>query len=123
MDYDQVLEAQKRLEEKFPKMFSGKYGGLEIGPGWVSLVELLCTYIQGHADWEQKRNPDFQQVTVEQIKEKFGTLRFYYSGGDEYVSGLVSLAEGMSAHICEVCGNNGKLIKGSWLKTRCKEHE
>jgi hypothetical protein len=62
------------------------------------------------------------QVTVDQVKEKFGTLRFYYSGGDDYVSGLVSMAESMSAVTCEECGNPGKQVGGGWITTLCKEH-
>jgi hypothetical protein len=62
------------------------------------------------------------QVTLDQVKEKFGTLRFYYTGGDDYISGLVSMAESMSGCTCEVCGNPGKTVGGGWLTTVCKEH-
>ena len=62
------------------------------------------------------------QVTLDQVKEKFGTLRFYYSGGDDYISGLVSMAESMSAITCETCGNPGTRTGGGWIKTACKEH-
>jgi len=62
------------------------------------------------------------QVTLDQVKEKFGTLRFYYSGGDDYISGLASMAESMSAVTCEECGNPGKTVGGGWLTTLCKEH-
>lgn len=62
------------------------------------------------------------QVTLDQVKEKFGTLRFYYSGGDDYISGLVSMAESMSGVTCEECGNPGKQVGGGWITTLCKEH-
>jgi hypothetical protein len=62
------------------------------------------------------------QVTVDQVKEKFGTLRFYYTGGDEYISGLVAMAESMSGVTCEECGNPGKRVGGGWVTTLCKEH-
>jgi hypothetical protein len=62
------------------------------------------------------------QVTVDQVKEKFGTLRFYYTGGDEYIHGVAAMAEAMSAATCEVCGKPGKTIGGGWLKTACEEH-
>lgn len=58
-----------------------------------------------------------QQVVAEQIKEKFGTLRFYYSGGDEYVRGIVNFAESMSSVICEITGNPGEIRRNGWLKT------
>ena len=62
------------------------------------------------------------QVTLDQVKEKFGTLRFYYSGGDDYISGLVSMAESMSGVTCETCGKPGTQTSGGWIKTVCKEH-
>jgi len=62
------------------------------------------------------------QVTLDQVKEKFGTLRFYYSGGDDYIRGMVSMAESMSGVTCETCGKPGTRTGGSWIKTACKEH-
>ena len=63
-----------------------------------------------------------QQVTLDQVKEKFGTLRFYYTGGDEYISGLVSMAESMSGVTCEECGSPGETKGQGWLVTLCEPH-
>lgn len=63
------------------------------------------------------------QVTVDQVKEKFGTLRFYYTGGDDYVDGVVRMAEAMTAFTCEQCGNAGETRHGGWVRTLCDEHE
>jgi len=64
------------------------------------------------------------QVVVSQIKEKFGTLRFYYTGGDEFVDGLEHMADSMSAVMCEDCGCPGKSrsSKGKWIRTLCDKH-
>jgi len=62
------------------------------------------------------------QVTADQVKEKFGTLRFYYTGGNEFVRGLVAMAESMSAVTCETCGKPGKRVGGGWVTTLCQEH-
>ena len=62
----------------------------------------------------------FPQVTLDQVKEKFGTLRFYYTGGDEYIAGLVSMAESMTALTCESCGNPGKQGGKGWVRTECQ---
>lgn len=120
IEYDSF---SKRMEEKFPKMFAGKYGGFACGKGWWALLEQLCDTIQHHIDWEHKQGRECSQVTIDQIKEKFGTLRFYYSGGDDYVSGAVSLAENLTDHLCEECGGIGTRRSGGWVRTLCDVHE
>jgi hypothetical protein len=59
---------------------------------------------------------------VHQIKEKFGTLRFYEEGGDAVTGAYVNLAEQMSSRICEVCGNRGRLRGGGWIRALCDAH-
>jgi hypothetical protein len=61
-------------------------------------------------------------VTLDQVKEKFGTLRFYYSGGDDSIDGMVRMAESMSAVTCEECGIPGRIRHGGWISTLCDEH-
>ena len=67
--------------------------------------------------------PIVTQVTIAQIKEKFGSLRFYYDGGDDYISGMVTLAESMSGVTCEDCGDVGVHRNGGWIRTLCDKHE
>jgi hypothetical protein len=59
------------------------------------------------------------QVTLDQVKEKFGTLRFYYSGGDDVIDGMVRMAESMTEVTCEGCGNLGERRGGGWIHTYC----
>jgi hypothetical protein len=61
-------------------------------------------------------------VTLDQVKEKFGTLRFYYTGGDDEISGMVRMAESMSGVTCEECGNPGTTGGQGWLVTLCETH-
>jgi hypothetical protein len=112
-----------QMEEKYPKIFSGRYGGFAVGAGWWPIVEALCNQIQHHIDWRAKQNVIVPQVVVEQIKEKFGGLRFYYQGGDDYIHGLVSMAESWAGYSCEECGKPGTKRSGGWIKTLCDEHE
>ena len=53
------------------------------------------------------------------MKEKFGTLRFYYYGGDDVVEGMVRMAESMTYRICEGCGCPGEERKSRWIKVLC----
>jgi hypothetical protein len=62
------------------------------------------------------------QVVASQVKEKFGTLRFYYSGGDSVVSGIERMAESMTVVTCEKCGAPGKTRNGGWIQTLCDTH-
>lgn len=62
------------------------------------------------------------QVIAEQVKEKFGTLRFYYRGGDDQIRGMVRMAESMSAVTCEECGSPGKIRGSEWFRTLCDQH-
>ena len=64
-------------------------------------------------------------VRIAQIKEKFGTLRFYYDGGDDQVRGMVDFAEYLSSKTCQETGESGDLcVKAqgfAWYKTLCPE--
>ena len=66
--------------------------------------------------------PKVDWVEVDQIKEKFGTLRFYCHGGDSATEGMIRMAEQMSVVTCELCGNPGKHRGGGWIQTLCDEH-
>lgn len=137
---DQQL--QNQLFEKYPDLFSNKdkdirsscmAWGIEAGNGWNSIISSLCWMIKQHEDniiwqtkWKQKTDPEYKSgyflVKFDQIKEKYGGLRIYFSGGDDYVEGLVSMAEAMSYKICEVCGNKGESNKSGWISTLCETH-
>lgn len=80
------------------------------------IEELLA---QGYQEPTQK----VHRVVVDQVKEKFGGLRFYYRGGDDVVDGMVRMAESWAARTCETCGNPGTLRHGGWVRTLCDQHE
>ena len=60
--------------------------------------------------------------TVVQVKEKFGTLRFYVIGATDAQYNYISFAEAMSGRICETCGKPGKRLGRGWIYTSCEEH-
>jgi hypothetical protein len=54
-----------------------------------------------------------------QIKEKYGTLRFYMTSATNEMYAITDEAERRSAKTCEKCGQPGKLRGQGWLYTRC----
>ena len=134
---NQYNEFARKMEEAYPKMFEKPYGGFAVGVGWWPVLEVLCGQIDSYTKWRNntreallKDNPHNQkipdavpQVVVEQIKEKFGGLRFYYQGGDDHIHGMTRMAELWAGSVCEECGKPGKRRSGGWIRTLCDEHE
>jgi hypothetical protein len=118
-----------RMEQQYPKIFEGHYGGFSCGSGWYPILEKLCANIQSHIDWKNEqfekygRGEAVPQVVAAQIKEKFGGLRFYYDGGDDTVRGMVRMAEAWADSSCEDCGAPGQQRNGGWIRTLCDAHE
>jgi len=118
-------ELQNKLVNDYPEFFKGigktpqescLAFGLECDDGWYSIIETCCSLIKHH--YKNKKEIDFQFL---QVKEKFGTLRLYCQGGDDFVSGVVDMAEALSSCVCEVTGNPGKLhVRNMWYKTLCE---
>lgn len=125
-EYDAFAQ---KMQEDYPIMFENPYGGFAVGPGWWPILETLCRQIHHHVKWKQEQKEKYGRgngcpnVTVAQIKEKFGGLRFYYDGGDDVVNGMVRMAEAWAAHTCEECGQPGKPRHGGWIQTLCDHHE
>jgi hypothetical protein len=82
--------------------------------------EYFQTWLK-NAKYRQVKEP-IPQVIAVQVKEKFGTLRFYVDGGNEVTHAMINMAESMSARTCEKCGVPGKLRGKTWLYTACDEH-
>ena len=125
-------ELDKLLCEKYPKMMVNRNKnmqetcmcwGFECGDGWFNILDQLMGNIQHHIDWKNKKEEVVAQVTLDQVKEKFGTLRFYYSGGDDAIDGMVRMAESMTGVTCEECGNVGERRGGGWVHTYCEPCE
>jgi hypothetical protein len=129
-------ELELKLVEKYPQILCDYNGdvmktcmhwGMECDDGWYDLLNGLLEKL----DYLSKHSG--VQVVADQIKEKFGTLRFYYSTifksdlnvnpiVDGIISDIVSTAERRSAHVCEKTGKDGVLCsRVGWLKTVSKD--
>ena len=124
-------ELDELLCQRYPKMMVNRNKsmietcmcwGFDCGDGWFNILNQLMGSIQHHLDWKNKNGLVVEQVTLDQVKEKFGTLRFYYSGGDDVIDGMVRLAESMTCVTCEVCGSPGTQNSGGWITTLCESH-
>ncbi len=87
-------EVRKRaLIDRYAYMFAGHMVGLisasheeklayavDIEPGWFEIIERLCRDIDAVVPTALKR-ADGKGFHVTQVKEKFGTLRFYWGVG------------------------------------------
>lgn len=120
-------ELEDLLSVRWPDVFRGQGKpitqslmafGCECGDGWYSLLDALCETLTEHASELGRLPPE-----ATQIKEKYGTLRFYVGGGgDKFDDGAISMAEDLSARICEVTGAPGvECVKGGWYATRTPE--
>ena len=125
-------ELDRLLCEKYPKMMVNRNKnmqetcmcwGFECGDGWFNILDQLMGNIQHHIDWKNRKEEVVAQVTLDQVKEKFGTLRFYYSGGDDAIDGMVRMAESMSGVTCEECSAPAQTHGPGWIRTICEPCE
>lgn len=81
------------------------------GPGWYPILARLDEKLRS-------LDPDYE---IHQIKEKYGTLRVYWTGKNYDIGEqAVEEAEAESARTCELCGEPGRIVeRHSWLRTLC----
>lgn len=108
----------KDIIEKYPLLYQRcKY--IECDFGWYNIIESLSSVLEKlivKGSWSDDCTP-----YATQIKEKYGTLRFYMSIETDEMSSVILLAEKISAFTCEKCGNQGEIINSSWISVRCKD--
>ncbi len=153
-------ELEERLGKNYPFMrkqsflaeqrkngyISDLYGafGCECYDGWYGVIDEMCSKITD-VYAEEEIEPD---IVIDQIKEKYGTLRFYYhfEGRDKGIAAIDILGKGslrmkakehrpidkkifdivdwgekQSGHICELCSSPGVLRNDDWLMVRCDD--
>ena len=104
--YQPQTELNSILEKhgiKYPRC------GAQCGPGWYPIIERLIVKLKA-LGWD---------LELDQIKEKFGGLRFYIGGYTPGMDQAIAEAEKESFRTCEDCGAEGKPRKGGWIRTLC----
>lgn len=163
-------ELELSLATKYPELFAGRGKspreslmcfGCECGDGWYNILDNLFGFMS-----DVRRNRlrllavkpelsttenggyiDFRcpQVVLDQVKEKYGTLRVYWHFGhdeieelrnqandekkladgisrySDLIDGAVDFCEYLSSKTCEVTGKPGKLYTDGWHITLCDE--
>ena len=110
---DAWISFQKRILERCPKLYK-HLNHFEIQAGWCFILEKLSITLEALIP------KDNEEMYALQVKEKFGTLRFYLSSETDEMSSLIEKAEKLSAYICEICGEDGDIrTNHGWLTTRC----
>lgn len=85
--------------------------------------KLMSLYKRSRYHYFRNNQTPIPQVTALQIKEKFGTLRFYYTGGDERLTPIVDFYESYTQYICEDCGSTVDVGSTSgWIRNVCQKH-
>jgi hypothetical protein len=109
------------IEEKYYDILKDAFE-VSVPNGWLKLVD-ECLGKLVKLD---------KTIKVCQIKEKFGSVRIYWSVSTKSLDNerlynrikeTVDGYEAASYDVCEICGTYGTLCsKGGWLKTLCEEH-
>lgn len=137
-------------EHTLPPEESSMHWGITCEDGWFKILDEVCSNIVQYVDsfnstvqyWKDREKKEtivdspvkythfLKPVVFKQIKEKYGALVIYHSGGDDWVQGVISFAHSLSATTCEKCGTMnetvGKTTDGH-IQTLChdcasKEH-
>lgn len=134
---DAKLEHQ--LFNKFPKIFqdatkdmmqSCMCWGICTPNSWYEIIDNMCERLQWDTD-----NNNYPQVVADQVKEKFGTLRFYYhldiikklseerlSHNEGHIEGVVAVCEDLTNGICADCGSNKNVTSTrGWVRYLCED--
>ena len=109
---DAVAHIIDRIDDGWPKT-------IDCGPGWTNLI------IKCHMDLSMI-DPDY---TIYQVKEKFGSLRFYFGTMKDGVEEMqmwqvIKKYEAESLKTCEITGDEGVLmVRDGRYKTLAKSFE
>lgn len=107
------------LIQAYPRLFKGiqPRSHSQVRVGWYPLIHHLCRQIDALVTEEET-----QQFEVLQIKDKFGTLRFYFNSSDclrPDIKNLVETAFQKSLETCDLCGGFRPVASFDTCNTLC----
>lgn len=131
-------ELDEKLVKDFPNIFRERYDSPQEtcmcwgfpGNGWEPIIREACEKLKVLSDLTGV------EFVARQVKEKFGTLRFYFFSTatedckvsdadlaivDSIAHDIIDRAETRSEYACEDCGKHGKLRNEGHYVTLCDE--
>ena len=140
----------EEFAKKYPDLLarSKQTDYIGVGRGWFHILDMLFAFLSSGverakyrlkyalehpeanmgegvtiASLEAKVEEELENLPViQEIKEKFGGMRFYVNKCTHDQVLAISFAEAMSNRCCEVCGKPGQHRQGGWVKTLCDDH-
>jgi len=123
-DYDDILVRQ------YPNLYRDRCAnmqqtcmcwGFDCSDGWFHIINQLSAKLE--AEIMKLPEDERKHCCASQVKQKFGSLRFYLTCSTDKMEKLIYKACEQSAKTCEVCGKRGALrVDGGWYFTACKKH-
>ncbi len=130
-------ELDAKLCEAFPDLYQDRNADMSVtcmcwgfpGDGWYELIYNLSSQI--HTVLLDLPEELQKEVRVDQVKQKFGPMRFYIGGllnvpedKKDLIRALIHSAQEASKTICEDCGAAGKVVNEyGFLHVACPNHE
>lgn len=98
--------------------------GFACGDGWFDILMRLSVKMEAELQailGAGKRKQDLP--VAQQVKEKFGKLRFHVGGQPAHWRDWIEEAMAESGKTCELCGQPGSLgVHHGWYRTFCPRH-
>jgi len=118
-------DLDQALCRDFPNTFRDRHASMQNtcmcwgfpGDGWEPLIRRAAAKIEAAIGrLHEKERVD---VTSTQVKEKYGTLRWYMRSSNDEIEAAIDEAEQESERTCEECGAPGTTNTRGWLVTLC----
>lgn len=107
------IEHEDYLTSRFPMY---KVIGFECGDGWFDMLNRMSLEVE-----EYSKKFDMP-VEVYQVKEKFGTLRFYCNLSSPHLLYIIDKYERISRQTCLYCGAPSVIFtRRGWIHNMCEK--
>lgn len=108
------IELFNKLKKDYPDLLS-EITEIYDCDGWYEILDSTSNLITN-----AKQYLKFKPVHYKQVKQKMGNLVIYHDSNNDFVNGVIAMAEDIAAKACEECGAKGQLYNTKpAIKTLC----